>query len=252
MTDSTSRKNSPTVQLAGQLVGGVRRFMAKEPAGAAVLLGATLAALVWANSPWGAAYEDFWSTHLNITLGGASLDLDLEHWVNDGLMVFFFFVLGLEVKRELMVGELSDPRRAAVPIAAAVAGLAVPALIYLALKPSGAAAAAWGVVISTDTAFLLGILALLGPKGSQQLRIFLLTLSIADDVGALTVIAFFYTDDIAWGRCCSPPAASRSWRRWRGSRSAADRCTSSWAQRCGWPPWPRGCTPPSPGWSSRC
>ncbi len=199
MTDSTSRKKSPTVQLAGQLVGGVRRFMAKESAGAAVLLGATLAALVWANSPWGAAYEDFWSTHLNITLGGASLDLDLEHWVNDGLMVFFFFVLGLEVKRELMVGELSDPRRAAVPIAAAVAGLAVPALIYLALNPSGAAAAAWGVVISTDTAFLLGILALLGPKGSQQLRIFLLTLSIADDVGALTVIAFFYTDDIAWG-----------------------------------------------------
>lgn len=198
MTDSTSRRRASTVQLAVQLLERVRQLMAKESAGAAMLLAATLAALLWANSPWGPSYEDFWSTQLNITLGDARLDLDLEHWVNDGLMVFFFFVLGLEVKRELVVGELSDPRRAAVPIAAAVAGLAVPALIYLAVNSSGAAAAAWGVVISTDTAFLLGILALLGPRGSQQLRLFLLTLAIADDVGALTVIAFFYTQAIAW------------------------------------------------------
>lgn len=194
----SSSQTKASRQLTGRLVDGMRRFMATESAGAAVLLGATLAALVWANSPWGATYEDFWSTPLNITLGGASLDLDLKHWVNDGLMVFFFFVLGLEVKRELVVGDLSDPRRAAVPIAAAVAGLAVPALVYLALNPSGAAAAAWGVVISTDTAFLLGVLALVGPKGSQQLRLFLLTLAVADDIGALTVIALFYTDHLEW------------------------------------------------------
>ncbi|MDJ0348476.1 Na+/H+ antiporter NhaA [Cryobacterium sp. PH29-G1] len=198
MNDSSLQTPAPG-QRTGRLVDGVRRFMAKESAGAAVLLGATLAALVWANSPAGATYEQFWSTPLNITLGGASLDLDLKHWVNDGLMVFFFFVLGLEVKRELVVGDLSDPRRAAVPIAAAAAGLAVPALVYLALNPSGAAAAAWGVVISTDTAFLLGVLALVGPRGSQQLRLFLLTLAVADDIGALTVIALFYTDHLEWG-----------------------------------------------------
>ena len=198
MNASSLEKAVPMERVIERMVGGVRRFMGKKSSGAAVLLGATVAALVWANSPWGATYGDFWSTPLNITLGGATLDLNLKHWVNDGLMVFFFFVLGLEVKRELVVGELSDPRRAAVPIAAAVAGLVVPALIYLALNPTGAAAAAWGVVISSDTAFLLGVLALVGPRGGQQLRLFLLTLAVADDIGALTVIAFFYTDNFAW------------------------------------------------------
>ena len=198
MTVSSSETKDPTARLTSRIFGGVGRFLAQESAGAAVLLAATLAALVWANSPWGATYGEFWSTPLNITLGGASLDLDLKHWVNDGLMVFFFFVLGLEVKRELVVGDLSDPRRAAVPIAAAIAGLAVPALVYLALNPTGAAAAAWGVVISTDTAFLLGVLVLIGPKGSQQLRLFLLTLAVADDIGALTVIALLYTDNLSW------------------------------------------------------
>ena len=197
--DGDRRTEAPSAQLGGQLLEGVRRFAATQSAGAAVLLAATLAALVWANSPWGDSYEAFWRTDLSISLGSAALELDLEHWVNDGLMVFFFFVLGLEVKRELVVGELSDPRRAAVPIVAAAAGLAVPALVYLAVNPSGAAAAAWGVVISTDTAFLLGVLALVGPGGSPQLRLFLLTLAVADDVGALTVIALFYTDDLRLG-----------------------------------------------------
>ncbi|MGB3684309.1 MAG: Na+/H+ antiporter NhaA [Ornithinimicrobium sp.] len=188
---------APAGALGGQVATGVRRFMATQTSSATVLLAATLVALVWANSPWGGTYESFWHTPLNITLGEASLDLDLEHWVNDGLMVFFFFVLGLEVKRELVVGELSDSRKAAVPVAAAFAGLLVPALVFLAFNPTGPAAAAWGVVISMDTAFLLGVLALVGPKGSPQLRMFLLTLAVADDIGALTVIAVFYTDDLS-------------------------------------------------------
>ncbi|MGB3828087.1 MAG: Na+/H+ antiporter NhaA [Ornithinimicrobium sp.] len=196
-TSSPPHTAAPADSLAGQVTRGVRAFMATQTSSAVVLLAATVIALVWANSPWGHTYEAFWHTPLNITLGQASLDLDLEHWVNDGLMVFFFFVLGLEVKRELVVGELSDIRRASVPIAAALTGLAAPALIFLAFNPSGPAAAAWGVVISTDTAFLLGVLALVGPKGSPQLRMFLLTLAVADDIGALTVIAVFYTADLA-------------------------------------------------------
>jgi Na+/H+ antiporter NhaA len=153
-------------------------------------------ALGWANlSPDG--YSSFWGTDLALRLGDAELVLDLQHWVNDGLMVFFFFVVGLEVKRELAMGELTDRRRATIPLVAAVAGLAVPALVFLAFNPTGEAAVAWGVVISTDTAFLLGVLALVGPACPLQLRVFLLTLAVADDVGALTIIALFYTDDLA-------------------------------------------------------
>lgn len=190
---------APTGPLAGQLADGVRAFMARETSGAAVLLAATVAALAWANSPWGATYEEFWGLPLTLGVGGASLDLDLARGVNDGLMVFFVFVLGLEVKREVVVGELSDARRAAVPVIAALAGLVVPALVFVTVNPSGPAAAAWGVVISTDTAFALGVLALVGPRGSSQLRQFLLTLAVADDIGALAVVALFYTDDLAIG-----------------------------------------------------
>lgn len=189
----------PSGGLVGQLLEGARQFMATQVSGAVLMLAATVLALVWANSPWRETYDAFWGTPLDITLGSAALELDLRHWVNDGLMVFFFFVLGLEVKRELVVGELSDPRRAAVPVAAAVAGLVVPALIFLAFNPTGPQAAAWGVVISMDTAFLLGVLALVGPAFSAPVRLFLLTLAVADDIGALTVIAIFYTDDLYLG-----------------------------------------------------
>ncbi len=202
MSSATTRPEqggAPRGPFAGQVVGGVRSIMTRPTSGAAVLLAATVAALLWANSPWGKTYEEFWHTPLTITLGGTSLALDLQHWVNDGLMVFFFFVLGLEVKREVVVGELSDRRRAAVPVAAALAGLVLPALVFLAVNPSGPAAGAWGVVISTDTAFLLGVLALVGPKGSSQLRLFLLALAVADDIGALLVIAVFYTEDLVIG-----------------------------------------------------
>ena len=167
-----------------------------ESASAALLLVATAAALAWANSPWPESYDTVWGTELAVRLGDSLVALDLRHWVNDGLMVFFFYVVGLEVRRELVLGELADRRRAAVPVAAALTGLAVPALLYLAIAPAGPAQGAWGVVISTDTAFMLGVLALIGPACPTQLRVFLLTLSVADDVGALTVIALVFTDHL--------------------------------------------------------
>lgn len=182
--------------MAAQVAEPARRFLATEAGSAGMLLVATMAALVWANWP-SSSYDSFWSTELALRLGERELVLDLQHWVNDGLMVFFFFVIGLEVKRELVMGELTDSRRAAVPLLASLAGLVVPALVFLAINPSGEAARAWGVVISTDTAFLLGVLALVGPACPTQLRVFLLTLAVADDVGALTIIALFYTDDLA-------------------------------------------------------
>ncbi|MGQ0846870.1 MAG: Na+/H+ antiporter NhaA [Sporichthyaceae bacterium] len=166
-----------------------------EAAAAGLLLLATAAAILWVNLAQG-SYERFWHTEAALRLGGREISLDLQHWVNDGLMVFFFFAVGLEVKRELVMGELTDRRRAAMPLVAALTGLALPAAIYLAFNPQGEAAAAWGVVISTDTAFLLGVLALVGPAQAPALRIFLLTLAVADDVGALAVIALFYTDDL--------------------------------------------------------
>ncbi|SDC91403.1 Na+/H+ antiporter NhaA [Geodermatophilus telluris] len=174
----------------------LRRALRTEAGGAGLLLAATVLALVWANSPVGDGYAAFWHTEFAVRLGGTELALDLRHWVNDGLMVFFFFVVGLEIKRELVIGELTDRRRAAVPALAAVTGLVVPALVYVAFTLGEDAVSAWGVVISTDTAFLLGVLALVGPACPAQLRLFLLTLAIADDVGALTVIALFYTEDL--------------------------------------------------------
>jgi len=177
-------------------IAEARRGDASESLAAVFVLVATLLALLWANSPWGASYDAFWHTRLAISLGGTAIDLDLQHWVNDGLMALFFFVVGLEVKREFAMGELRDRSKAAVPLAAAVAGLAVPALLFLLLNPTGEQAAAWGVVISTDTAFLLGALAVVGPRRAERLRIFLLTLAIADDVGALAIIALVYTEEL--------------------------------------------------------
>ncbi len=177
-------------------VAPLRRSLRTEAGSAGLLLAATVVALLWANSPMGDSYDTFWHTEFAVRIGGMELALDLQHWVNDGLMVFFFFVVGLEIKRELVIGELTDRRRAAVPAVAAVTGLAVPALVYVSFNLGDETAAAWGVVISTDTAFLLGVLALVGPACPAQLRLFLLTLAIADDVGALTVIALFYTEDL--------------------------------------------------------
>lgn len=180
-----------------QLAAPARRFMATESGSAGLLLLATLVALVWANSPWSDAYDSLWATEISIRVGDHALTEDLRHWVNDGLMVFFFLVVGLEIRRELAMGELTDRSRLRLPALAALAGIAVPAVVYLALNPSGEAAQGWGVAISTDTAFVLGALALVGPACPTQLRVFLLTLAIADDVGALAIIAVFYSDDVS-------------------------------------------------------
>lgn len=166
---------------------------------AALLLLATVAALAWANSPWGNSYTSFWGTELTVRLGGVQLSLSLHHLVNDGLMAFFFFVIGLEVKRELVLGELADRRRAMVPVLGAAVGMSASALVYLLINPGGQAASAWGMVVSTDTAFLLGVIALLGRACSHQLRVFLLAMAVVDDVGALSVIAIFYTEDLHLG-----------------------------------------------------
>ena len=167
-----------------------------ENTAAALLLVFTIAALVWANSPWAETYWTLLDTHVGLTFGGHHFELTVKHLVNDGLMTFFFFIVGLEVTREFAIGELTDRSRAAVPVVAAVAGLAIPAGIFLLFNPSGEDAQAWGVVISTDTAFLIGALAIIRPKFPARLRIFLLTLAVVDDVGALCVIALFYSDRI--------------------------------------------------------
>jgi Na+/H+ antiporter NhaA len=168
----------------------------KENTAAALLLACTLAAILWANSPWAETYRAILDTHVGFTFGDATFELTVKHLINDGLMSFFFFIVGLEVTSEFTIGELTDRARAAVPFVAAIAGLAVPAVIFLLFNTSGENAQAWGVVISTDTAFLIGALAIIKPKYPARLRIFLLTLTVVDDIGALCVIALFYSDRI--------------------------------------------------------
>ncbi len=180
--------------LAAQLSAPARRFLSPEAGRAGLLLGATVLALLWANSPWSGSYESLWAAEAGLSVAGWELSMDLEHWVNDGLMALFFFVIGLEVRREFSVGELTDLRRATIPVTAALGGLVVPALVYLALVPGGEAVRGWGVVIGTDTAFMLGALAVVGPTFATQLRIFLLTLTVSDDIVAVSVIGVFYSD----------------------------------------------------------
>jgi Na+/H+ antiporter NhaA len=168
-----------------------------ENTAAALLLIFTVAAILWANSPWAHTYSALLDTHIQVAFGRHQFDVTVKHLINDGLMTFFFFIVGLEVTREFTIGELTDRARAAVPVVAAIAGLAVPAVIFLLFNRSGEDAQAWGVVISTDTAFLIGALAIIKPKYPGRLRIFLLTLAVVDDVGALIVIAVFYSEAIA-------------------------------------------------------
>ncbi|MBM7503621.1 Na+/H+ antiporter NhaA [Agromyces aurantiacus] len=172
------------------------RFGTGDRAAAALLLVFTILAILWANSPWGDTYEQFWETPVEIGVGDLVLSTTLHHVVNDAVMTLFFFVVGLEVKREFTLGELTERARAVVPVIAAVAGLIVPALIFVAIAWPSGEAHAWGVVISTDTAFLLGALAIIGPKFPARLRAFLLTLAVVDDIGALLAIAMFYNTGI--------------------------------------------------------
>jgi Na+/H+ antiporter NhaA len=182
---------------ARNLTAPVRDFLGTETGSATVLLAATLAALVWANSPWPHSYESLWTTKLGVSLGSSSITLDLRHWVNEGLMTLFFLVVGLEAKRELDLGELRERRRLAIPVFAALGGMGVPILIYLAFNAGGAGAHGWGATMSTDTAFALGSLALLTPRAATRLRVFLLTLAVVDDLGALLVIATVYSSDVS-------------------------------------------------------
>jgi NhaA family Na+:H+ antiporter len=171
-------------------------FLHTEAAGGVVLVAATLAALIWANSPWDASYTALWDTRLVIGFGRHSLDLDLRSWVDDGLMALFFLVVGLEIKRELVEGELSDPRQAALPVVAALGGMAVPALIYVAFNVGGDGAAGWGIPMATDIAMAVGVVSLLGRRVAPSLRLFLLALAIVDDIGAVLVIALAYTGEL--------------------------------------------------------
>jgi Na+/H+ antiporter NhaA len=181
---------------ARNLAAPVRDFLSTEAGGAVVLLCTAVAALSWANSPWSGSYESLWTTKLSVRLGGAGISMDLRHWINEGLMTFFFLVVGLEAKRELDTGELRERRRVTIAVVGALGGMAMAAAIYLAVNAGGAGARGWGAAISTDTAFALGMLALLAPGGTR-LRVRLLTAAVVDDLVALLVIATVYTDDLS-------------------------------------------------------
>src|SRR5438270_5046514 len=174
----------------------LRDFLRTETGSAAFLLAATIAALVWVNVD-ASSYESVWQTYLSIRIGGSGVAMDLRHWVNSGLMTFFFFVVGLEARRELDIGELRQRRRVALPTLAGLGGMAVPIGIYLAANAGRASAHGWGTAMSTDTAFALGMLALVGPRFPDRLRAFMLTVVVVDDVVALIVIATVYSGHVA-------------------------------------------------------
>ncbi len=174
-------------------------FVHVEVLSGIVLALATLVALVLANVAT-VGYEEFWHTSLRLGVGDLAIDESLQHWVNDGLMTLFFFVVGLEIKRELVVGDLRDRQTAALPVAAAIGGMVVPALIFVALNLGGAGIDGWAIPMATDIAFALAVLAIVGSKAPKELKLFLLTLAIVDDIGAIVVIALFYGEgiDLRW------------------------------------------------------
>lgn len=183
----------------GQLLSPVSQFMALESASGIVLLGAALIALAWANSPWASTYHALIDQHLSVSLGGWRLDEPVHFWVNDVLMVLFFFLVGLEIKREVVLGELSEPRRVLLPVMGALGGMAAPALIFLAIAGNSAASRGWGIPVATDIAFAVGVLTLAGSRVPFGLRVTLLALAIVDDIGGIIIIAAFYANHVqAW------------------------------------------------------
>ena len=175
-----------------------QQFTRLQASGGILLVAAAALALIWANSPWGHSYFELWDTYLKIELGDLVLKESLLHWINDGLMVILFFVVGLEIKREVLVGELATPRRAALPLIAAIGGMLLPALIYIAINLGRQGEAGWGIPMATDIAFVLGILTLLGSRVPISLKVFFTALAIADDLGAVLVLALFYSGEISW------------------------------------------------------
>lgn len=198
-TTSSSNGQEPSDNQGSKSIIGsaLSAFIQSEAFGGVLLIIATAIALIWVNSPFGESYQHLWHTHISIGLGDATLDKTLHHWINDGLMVIFFFVVGLEIKREVQVGELSTLRKASLPIAAALGGMIVPALIYVGFNLGQASVSGWGIPMATDIAFAIGIMALLGKKAPLSLKVFLTALAIVDDIGAVLVIAIFYSSDIS-------------------------------------------------------
>jgi NhaA family Na+:H+ antiporter len=181
----------------GELLDPLGDFLRDEAVGAVVLFAATIAALVWANSPASDAYDSLWGTELTIGVGEVAITEDLRHWVNDALMALFFFVVGLEIKRELVTGELNERRTAALPVLAAIGGATAPALIFVAVVAGGEGASGWAIPMATDIAFAVGVLALLGNRVSDGVKLFMLAVAVVDDIIAITVIAAVYTDDLS-------------------------------------------------------
>ncbi|MEL6984095.1 MAG: Na+/H+ antiporter NhaA, partial [Actinomycetota bacterium] len=189
-------------RLAKAVARPMVRFLAQETTSGILLLIATAAALTWANLPGelGESYHHFWETHIDLVIGDWHVfDEPIEAFVNDALMALFFFVVGLEIKSELMAGDLRDPRVAALPAIGALGGMILPAAIYAMVTFGGEGSSGWGIPMATDIAFAVGVLALLGPSVPQRLKLFLLTLAIVDDIGAILVIAVFYTTNIELG-----------------------------------------------------
>ena len=176
----------------------MRDFLSKETAGATLLCAGAVIALLWANSPWSSSYEDLWSTRVVMSFGDFTMDLDLRHWVNDGLMAIFFLVVGLEIKREVTEGHLATRRAALLPVMAAVGGMVAPALIYLAVA-GDVAARGWAIPVATDIALAVGVLSVAGSRVPSPLRAFLLGLAIVDDIGAIIIIAVVYSTGVTFG-----------------------------------------------------
>ena len=235
-----------------QLRGVFARFVHSEVTGSVILLACTVVALAWANSPWSESYFHLLHTELGFSIAGTDRTLSLHLWINDLLMAIFFFVVGLEIKREMVVGRLSTFEKATLPVAAALGGMIAPALLYFFLNSSGEASRGWGVPMATDIAFALGVLSLFGKRVPIGLKVFLTALAIADDLGAVLVIAVFYTSSLNFGalitagillalivlagRLGRPQPASSTWSSpsGSGSPSSSPGCT---------PPWPGSCWP---------
>jgi NhaA family Na+:H+ antiporter len=200
--DSRTTKTSDT-RLPSEFVDWLRRpldrFLRIEAAGGVILLVCTVAALFLSNSPWAHQFLDFWETPVGFQIGTLEFARSLRDWINDGLMTLFFFLVALELKRELVLGELNKPRTAALSIAAALGGMFVPAAMYLALQWGQPGKTGWGTVMATDTAFVIGCLTLLGPRVPHSLRVFMISLAIVDDIGAILVVAVGYSSHISWG-----------------------------------------------------
>jgi len=194
MSNNMKRKKEP-IEI---LLKPINEFLHREASGGILLIICTVIALAWANTLWFQSYYDLWHTHISFSIGNLlTLNYSIHHWINDGLMVIFFFTVGLEIKRELLVGELSTRQKASLPIAGALGGMIAPAILYTLFNTGSEGVNGWGIPMATDIAFVVGIMALLGNRVPIALKIFVLALAIADDIGAVLIIAIFYTSEIS-------------------------------------------------------